>query len=409
MKITSHILWILFISIAILFTLGFHHYPSKKEHNHLFTTEKAQQRNISSVIKAKGILIPQEVVRVGNLINGILRYVYFEENELVQKGQLLIEVDDGREDWDINASFGNLDANQAVLSYQSEFLKRQQQLFIRKQISLDTLQQAERDYEAAFAKVEQAKGLYEQSKLTYDNKRVPSPVSGMMIQKEVSPGETISNDSGIAPVSVICKIARDIELLKAYILLDDSALESATTNMAASMTIDTYPHKKFIGIIDTFANISHAMEMADYPYLNIIPKAEKSGSHYAIAIVDNKDLSLKPGMTFTATITVAEKENVLSVPNQVFKVNKHSIQQIAEDQSYTYQPIDNKKLLELSHTDNAKTLWIYKNNMFIEKAVIVGISDADNVEITQGIDGSEDIVYEAHELMSTQDCTNKTA
>jgi HlyD family secretion protein len=397
MKITSHILWILFISIAILFTLGFRRYSSKAENTALFTTEKAQQRNIVSAIKTKGTLIPVEIVRVGNIVNGIIRYLYFQENDLVNKGQLLAEIDDGREDWDINANFGNLDTNQAVLSYQYEFLKRQEQLFIRKQISLDTFQQAQRDYQAAYAKVEQAKGLYEQSKLTYDNKKVFSKVSGMIIEKDVSLGETISNDTGVAPVTIICKIAREIELLKAYILLDDAALESTTTNMTATMTVDTYPHKKFIGNISEIISIYHTMEIADYPYLSLIPKVEKSASHYAIAAIDNKDLTLRPGMTFTASITIAAKENVLSLPSQVFKISKHSIQQIAEDRGYKYQPLDNRKLLELAHADNAKTVWVYKNNTFIEKAITAGISNADYVEITQGIDENDDIVYEAHE------------
>lgn len=397
MKIKSHILWKFCFCIAIIFTLGFRYYSPSNKHTLLFVTEKAQRRNIISKIKTKGILIPQEIVRIGNLVNGIVRYVYFSENDLVKKGQLLIEIDDGREDWDVNASFGNLDANQAALSYQYEFLKRQEQLFIRKQISLDLLQQTQRDYEAAIAKVELAKGLYEQSKLTYDNKKVPSPVCGMIIQKEISIGETISNNSGVAPVSIVCKIARDIELLKAYILLDDSALEHATTNTTASMTIDTYPHKKFTGTINEITTMSHTMEMIDYPYLNIMPKAEKFGSHYAIALIDNEDLSLRPGMTFSASISIAEKESVLSVPNQVFKVVKHSIQQLAYDQNYIYQPLENKKLLEIAHTDNTKTLWIYKNNTFIEKAVTVGVSDADYVEITEGLDDTDDIVYEVHE------------
>ena len=114
MKITSHIPWVLCIGTAIIFTAGFRHYSSTREGNPFFSTEKAQQRNIISTIQAPGILRPLEILRLGNLINGTVRSLYVEENTLVKEGQLLAEIDDGREDTDVNGAFANLDATQTT-------------------------------------------------------------------------------------------------------------------------------------------------------------------------------------------------------------------------------------------------------------------------------------------------------
>lgn len=402
MTIKKHLSWLLFISTAIIFTVGFRHYPSKGNQKRFFSTEKAQPRTIISMVKAKGILIPQEIIKVGNLINGIVRSLYVKENDLVKKGQLLAEIDDAREDADINATFGNLDAAQAVLVYQLEFLKRQEALFARNQVSLDGLQQAQRDYEAAYGKVEQAKGLHEAAKITYDDKQIHSPASGMIITKNVSVGQAVSN---FAPSEVIYVIAKDVETLKAHIFLDANALEILKTDTSARMTIDTYPHKTFTGTIKEITGIPHAMELTDYTYARLLPKTEKTDHHCAITPIDNSDLSLRPGMTFAAQITVAEKENALSMPSQAFKINKHMIQQLAEELSCGYQPLEYQKLHALTLNDAAKTVWVYTDNTFIEKAVTVGINDADFTEIKEGITDTDEIVYEIVESKVLQCAT----
>ncbi len=407
MIIKKYAMWLLFVSSAIIFTVGFRHYPPKGKQGDSFSTEKPQHRDLMSVVNTKGILMPQEIVRIGNIVNGIIRSVHFKENDLVKKGQLLVEVDDGREDADINANFANLDAAQAAFTYQTAFFKRQESLFARNQISLDLMQQAQRDYEDAYAKVEQAKALYEQAKLTFNNKQIPSTVSGMVIEIRATPGETISNDFGVTPVTIVCTIARDIELLKAYMVLDDAALEIVDANMSVHMTVDTYPRQKFTGTVSQVTGISHTLELADYPFLNLIPKIEKSIPHYAIAMIDNKDLSLRPGLTFGARIIVAEKENALSMPKKALTINKRALQELAEEEGYGYKPLDYKARHDLMLKDDAQTVWIYQNNAFIEKVVTVGISDADFTEITDGITDADEVVYEIAESKATPEKTEQ--
>lgn len=400
MNTKQHISLLFFIAIAITFALGFRHYSSTKGHHHFFTTEKALQRNIIAMLKAPGLLIPLEINRIGNLINGIVRSLYVEENALVEEGQLLAEIDDSREDTDVNSAFDDVDAAQAALIYQHALLQRQEALFTRNQISLDLWQQTERDYESATAKVEQTKAIYEQAKLIYNNKRIRAPFSGMIIAKNISVGEAVSN---FPPASILYEIAKDISVLKAHMMIDPAALEVLKTNIPVRMTLDIYPHTVFTSVITQITALSHEMGLSTYTYARFFPITKTSTSYCAIAPVDNSNLCLRPGMTFTAHIAIAEKENVLSVPNKIFTISKHSIQQLAEELGYAYKPLDNKKLLELAHIDNAKTLWILNDKTFIERAITVGINDDDFVEIIDGLDGTEDIVYDTQEPHSIKD------
>jgi HlyD family secretion protein len=396
----KHLPWLLGISAIIFGTVGFRHYSSKKNHP-LFNTQKAERRNLLALIKAKGILIPHEIIKIGNLNNGIIAELYAQENDLVEEGQLLAVINGGKLDTEINTQFGILDAAQANLNYQTKFLNRQQQLFACKQLSLDGIQQAERDYQAAVAKVEEAKGLYEFAKLTYHYNSIVAPASGMIISKNVSVGESVSNIS--TPTSVLYTLAKNIRELKALIFLNSSALEIMEPNIAARMTLDTYPYTAFTSTINSIIDIPHEMGLPDYIYARLMPKITNPSNQYAIVPIDNSNLRLRPGMTFTAQITVAQKENTLSMPLKIMNISRSSIQDLAEQLDYGYQPLDNKKLLALSNDTSARTVWILSNKVFIEQAINVGINDGDFIEITQGLNGTEDIVCETNEPNSIKD------
>jgi HlyD family secretion protein len=359
--------------------------------NNHFNTEYAQKRTIISIVKTQGILVPQDIIQIGNLIDGIVRYLYAEENDIVEEGQLLAEIDDSLEDSAVNSSFGNLDAAQAVLKYQWEFLKRQEQLYGCKQISLDVYQQAERSYQTALANVEANKGLYETQKLIYNNKRVHSPISGMIIARNVSVGQAVNNYS---PPSVLYTVVKNTEL-KAYIFLDAHALEVLEPNMPVSITVDAYPHKTVTGPVREIINIPY-IAAPDHPFSRFVPKTPPPTNNCAVVHLDNRDLSLRPSMTIKATITVAEKEDTLSIPMQALKITKQQIQQLAQDFDYHYQPLEGKELIDAIHK-NAKTVWVLAHKTFVEKTVTTGVSDAEYIEITAGLDGSENVVCSLNE------------
>lgn len=363
-----------------------------------FYAEQANHRNITCVVNAQGILAPQEIIKIGNLINGVVRYLYANENDFVEEGQLLAEIDDANEDSGINTFFGNLDAAQATLKYQLEFLKRQEQLYACKQISLDAYQQAERSYQEALGKMESTKALYEHEKLTYDNKRVRAPISGMIIAKRASIGEAVSNFS---PSSILYFMAKDIRHLQAHIILDDKKLEALRTDVTAHMTVTAYPHHTFSGPITTIGNMPNTMQASDYIYAKQLPTTTPQMHPCATVPVENHDLTLRPGMTFNARIIVDQKADALSISQQALTVSTKSIEQLAHQIGYSYQPLDSKALMQAIH-DDSKTVWVVERKTFVQKEISTGISDGDFVEVIKGLSGSEDVVCsinERHGLM----------
>lgn len=393
MNIKKDFLWLPVLGGFCVILLILHRWNKPSCSDAAFYSEQAHHRTILSTVTAKGILIPRHIIRIGNLINGIIRYLYAEENDLVQEGQLLAEIDDSLEDSAVNAAFGNLDAAQAALKYQWEFLKRQEQLYGCKQISLDAYQQSERDYQSAYAKVEAEKALYETAKLVYDNKRIKAPQSGMILAKKVSIGEAVSNYS---PASVLYYMADDIRNLEARIILDEKKLETLRTNITAHMTVISYPHTTFSGSIASIGNMPHIMEATDFIYAKILPVNPGQLYPCATVPVENHDLVLKPGMTFSARIIIDQKENALSISQQALAINTKTIEQLAREIGYSCQPLDSKSMTQAIH-DDSKTVWVVQRKTFVQKAISTGISDGDFVEVTKGLSDSEEVVYSINE------------
>jgi HlyD family secretion protein len=396
MNIKKDFLWLPVLGAFCVILFLFQRYHQHAATDALFYTEQATKRTLVSSVNAKGFLIPQEIIKIGNLINGIVRYLYAEEDELVEEGQLLAEIDDSLEDSAVNTAFGNFDAEQAALKYQLEFLKRQEQLYGCKQISLDAYQQAERSYQAALAKVEATKGLYETAKLIYDNKRIHAPASGMIIAKIVSIGEAVSNYS---PASILYFMAKDIRHMQAHIILNDKNLEILRPGTTAYITTIAYPHYTLSGPITTIGNMPHGMQLADYVYSKLLPANTPEMHPCATVPIENHDLLLKPGMTFTARIVIEQKENVLSIKNEALNIPTSAIEQLAHQRGYSYQPLDGKTVMQASH-ENLKTIWIVERKTFIQKEISTGMSDGDFVEVTKGLNGSEEIVCSINECHS---------
>lgn len=92
---------------------------------------------------------------------------------------------------------------------------------------------------------------------------------------------------------------------------------------------------------------------------------ESAGAVYTITITLDNDGSLLPGMSADCTLLLAKKENILMVP----------VESVLFDESGRYVNV------VTSHGDVQKT------------PVKTGISDAHNVEILSGLDGSETVRY----------------
>ena len=157
----------------------------------------------------------------------------------------------------------------------------------------------------------------------------------------------------------------------------------------AKLTFDTYPHKAFYGKIN---DISSAPIISSGTTVMYKAKIE----------IENQHLLLKPGMTVHARIVVAKKENVLSVPGNLFILNKKVLKQVAQTKTYEFQRLPKKEKEAFraalkNKSDAVKTLWVLENEAFVQKPIEVGITDNAFFEVVAGITEQEDVIVDVVE------------
>lgn len=346
----------------------------------LYQTGRATKRTIIQSIKATGYLNVIDLMKIGSVVPGVIRKINVAENDTVKKGQLIAEIDDGKEDTDVCRTKAEWERAQAILAYQEQFFNRQEQLYECNHISKDAYQQAIQNLKIAKADVDSRKASYDQAKLIYDNKFIKSPDDGIVIEKVSTEGETVTLAS---PATIIYTIAKNITQMEAKIEIDESSVAHIHKGMEAQLSYDAYPHRIFKGTISDISNAPINLKGAV--------------SYYATINIDNSQNLFRPGMSVDAKIIITNKPDVLSVPNNLFKFNHKIIEAIAKTEGKSVKALDKKECDELAQKGSFKTLWIDTGRSFVETPVQIGANDNAFFEIISGLSESDNIIIDTIE------------
>ena len=107
-------------------------------------------------------------------------------------------------------------------------------------------------------------------------------------------------------------------------------------------------------------------------------------------------------MTVHADIIVAQRKNVFAIPGYIFSINPKLVEAIAQEKKYEYKPMTPEKMesfkKRMKNQENpVKTIWVLKNNTFVQKPVEVGITDKIYFEILSGLKEEETIIIDVEE------------
>jgi HlyD family secretion protein len=118
----------------------------------------------------------------------------------------------------------------------------------------------------------------------------------------VDPGNAVA--ASLQAVTLFT-IADDLRKLRLLVNVDEADVGSMAVGQQATFTVSAYPNRKYPATVNRVAYGSTTTD-------NVV-------TYQAQLDVDNQDLSLRPGMTATATITATERKQVLLVPNTALR------------------------------------------------------------------------------------------
>lgn len=149
------------------------------------------------------------------------------------------------------------------------------------------------DIQQGEARVAQAKAALAQAETQLSYTTVVSPLAGVVLSKNIEPGEFVAAGTSIVTVGDLANV-----WLRAYI--EETDLGRVKVGQGAWLTTDSYPGKKYEG------HISFIAQDAEFTPKNVQTQRERVKLVYRIKIdVKNPNQELKPGMPADAVIEIA--------------------------------------------------------------------------------------------------------
>ncbi|WP_313536049.1 efflux RND transporter periplasmic adaptor subunit [Sphingomonas sp.] len=296
-----------------------------------YITVPAEKGALSVTVSATGRLAPIRQVTVGSEISGLVLKVLVDVNDRVTEGQPIAIIDPSRLDDTITQSRATLSANQAAVAQtQATLDEATAQLRRMEEVSrlsggkvpakteLDTARaavaRARANLRSAQANVVSAQASLSSNQTQRFKSIIRSPVNGVVLARQVDAGQTVAAQFSTPNMFVI---AQDLTHMKLEVAIDEADVGSVKVGLPASFTVDAFPGRTFpaqITRVDLGSNLT-ASTATTSATTSSTTTANQVVSYAAILSVANPDLTLRPGMTVTATIGVEKLDNALLIPN----------------------------------------------------------------------------------------------
>jgi HlyD family secretion protein len=284
-----------------------------------FKTEPVTVGALTVKVSVTGTLKPTNNVEVGSELSGLVAKVLVDENDHVKKGDALAQIDVSKLQDAVARSRAAVAAAEAqVLQSEATVMEARSTLDRYEQVSqlsggkvpsraeMDAgranLKRAEASAAMARANVPQARATLRSDETNLGKATIRSPIDGVVLTRKVDPGQTVA---ATLQAPVLFTIAEDLQKMELQVDVDEADVGQVKVGQSVTFTVDAWPGRTYAGVVTRLGYGSQTKDgVVSYP---------------AVIAVDNRDLSLRPGMTATAEIVTVTRRDALLVPNAALR------------------------------------------------------------------------------------------
>jgi len=284
-----------------------------------YVTQAVTRGDLALSVQANGTLQPTRSVSVGSELSGTVSQVLVDVNDRVQRGQVLVTLDTTKLADQIARSRAGLASARAAVTQAAATvaeagaalarLEKVQQLSGGQAPAATELDaaRAARDRAAAAelvarANVADAQAALHADETSLSKASIRSPISGVVLTRTVEPGQAVA--ASLQAVTLLT-LAEDLTKMTLKINIDEADVGSVQAGQRATFTVSAWPNRRFPAVITRVAFGSATTDnVVTYP---------------ASLDVANTDLTLRPGMTASATVQTVTRQGVLLVPNAALR------------------------------------------------------------------------------------------
>jgi HlyD family secretion protein len=358
---------LLLASLLVAFWIVMSRGPSVR-----YVTQSVTRGTVVRKVSATGTVNPQLTIIVGSYVSGVIRQLFCDYNTQVKAGQICAKIDPRPYQATLGQYSAQLLRDQAVLERDQMDLNR-----YRKLAAQDSIARQQEEDQAKIVQQDQAtvkldEALVEGAKLNLEYTDIISPVDGTVVSRNVTQGQTVASSF---QTPTLFLIATDLKKMQVDTNTSESDIGSIKKSKTATFTVDAYPGRVFTGTVTQVRQSPQTVQ-------NVV-------TYDAVVTVDNGDLALMPGMTASTLMVVAERNDVVRVPNQALRYVPEGIADSTTPQA-----------------GGGTHVWVLRDGKPAAVPVELGLDDDSFTEIVTGSIAAGDQVIVAEERTSAGSHSN---
>jgi multidrug efflux system membrane fusion protein len=347
-KLRRIVIWcLLLLLLALALFLFFRHQAEAKKKaaalaakpapGITITTTTAQKGNIGVYLEGIGTVTPVYTASITSEVTGLIVTVYYQEGQLVAKGDPLVDIDPHPYQATLLQAQGALERDQNVLAQAQMDLVRYRAARARNAIAQQILDDQEKLVLQDEGTVKNDQGTVQYDQVQLDFCHITSPIAGRVGLRLVDPGNVVQND-GTVTLAVITQV--DPTTVIFTIPEDSLGPVAARLRAGAKLPVDAYDRTALKKIASgTLLTIDNLIDTT-------------TGTVKGRSQFDNKNGVLFPNQFVNTRLLVNTLQGVTLVPASAIQQN-----------------------------GQASFVYVILNNIAYMRSVTPGISDAGKTQI----------------------------
>jgi membrane fusion protein (multidrug efflux system) len=261
---------------------------------------EAKRQAVTETLSLPGTVAANEQVEIKAETDGVIQDINFKEGERVEKGQMLVRLDETKSAATLAEAEANLKLSQANFD-------RAGQLSRDKLISQQEYEQAASTFAVNQAGVDLMRRLLKDA-------RVYAPFAGIVSARQVSPGQVITRNT---PLTWLV----DLDVVKVEVKVPERYLRQLQVGKPLEFTVAAFPGEKFRGEV----------------YF-VSPQIEESTRTALVkARIANTEGKLRGGMFASLDLTLQLRESAIVIPEPALMSNGDNFSVFVVDDKGTAQ------------------------------------------------------------------------
>jgi HlyD family secretion protein len=349
------ILLIILAAMAVVGLVAFFIYRQQAGYTKILTGKVVRQE-LTTVVSGTGQIKPKTYANLSATAMGRVTHLYVKEGDLVKKGQIVATIENVQQQAGVNGqqaaisaaktditsyiaaektAEANVEKAKADLEQKRLDWERAQGLYKAGILAKQDFDARKAAYDSDVASLNQSLAALNQAKAQTDSARAHmqtsvatlrsnqnlldqtimlAPFDAIVTNQPVREGESVVPGIQNTAGSTLMTLA-DMSVITAEVKVDETDIVNVRVGQEADVAVDALPGKVFKGHV-TLAGDQALLRSTGVATLQSTTGTEEAKDFKVIVTLDAPNNELRPGLSTTAKITTAHKQNILTLPIQ---------------------------------------------------------------------------------------------